>query len=153
MPLTRLSGGPEKSFSPAAARKEKHLSEPLSETQINYGRYLVEKVHPLADTHIEVVWPFLNYLCCCCIPKRKRRFKVGLRNSLRRKLDIPDPEDYEELQKDPFLICGYGINSYFELITQMFYLMLTISLVMGVFMFTFSSYFTGLASGGLYMIS
>ena len=60
----------------------------LSDKQINYAREQIVKIRPLEKTPIEVVWPFLKYICCCLIKKRKKPFSLSLKHSLRKKLDF-----------------------------------------------------------------
>mmetsp|Transcript_41366 Transcript_41366/g.54392 ORF Transcript_41366/g.54392 Transcript_41366/m.54392 type:complete len:205 (-) Transcript_41366:2339-2953(-) len=81
----------------------------------------------IRETPIHKVWPFTKYLCCCCLNKRKRSFKLALKNSIRKKLDIPVEKADKVIEKDPYLLFGYGINSYFSVIQQLFTLMLLIS--------------------------
>ena len=41
------------------------VNAPLTGEQINYALELIEQRHKLRDTPMRVVWPFLNYCCCC----------------------------------------------------------------------------------------
>ena len=88
-------------------------SQPLNSSQINYARYLIEKSNALHDTPMRQVWPCAQYCCCCCLSKKRRSFKQGLKRSLRLKLSVPNLKSDAILENDPYLLLGYGINSYF----------------------------------------
>ena len=88
-------------------------SQPLNSSQINYARYLIEKSNALRDTPMRQVWPCAQYCCCCCLSKKRRSFKQGLKHSLRLKLSVPNLKSDAILENDPYLLLGYGINSYF----------------------------------------
>ena len=88
-------------------------SQPLNSSQINYARYLIEKSNALRDTPMRQVWPCAQYCCCCCLSKKRRSFKQGLKRSLRLKLSVPNLKSDAILENDPYLLLGYGINSYF----------------------------------------
>jgi len=60
-----------------------------------------------------VVWPFLNWLCCCCLPKRKKSFRFALKRAIRTKLQLEMPNADLRVEEDPYLLLGYGMNSYF----------------------------------------
>lgn len=93
--------------------------ESLSQKQINYARELVENRHKLETAPIEIVWPFLKYTCCCLLKKRKPSFKLGLKRALRHKLVMSTPKSDLRLEADPFLMLGYGMNSYFAVVVQL----------------------------------
>ena len=115
-------------------------SQPLIPTQINYARELLEKRHQLRDIHIEVVWPFLKYLCFCLFRKRKPSFKLGLKRGLRQRLGIKVSKSDRLLEEDPYLRLGYGLNAYFDIILQLLYLMIFCMLVTVPLMFSFASF-------------
>lgn len=52
-------------------------------------------------------------------------FKYALRNCLLMDLNIPAPE--EDLD-EPFLLLGFGINAYFDILQSLSYMFLMISL-------------------------
>jgi len=127
-------------------------SDPLSETQINYARLLLEKTHQLRDKHIEVVWPFLKYTCCCFLKKRKPSFKYGLKKAIRHKLGIKISSSDAAIEKHPFLLFGYGMNAYFDLMLDLLYMMMFLSLLSIPLMFKFAS-FSGLQGSASYSLS
>lgn len=94
----------------------------------------------------------MKYLCCCCLPKRKRLFKNALKHSIRKKLDIKVPSTDKAIEKDPYLLVGYGMNAFFETLRQLFTMMLFISFFAVCLMITYSQ-FSGLEGTKLYLFS
>ena len=88
----------------------------LNGEQINYALELVEVRHKLLNTPMRVTWPFLRFLCCCFLKKRKPSFNGALKRAIRRKLELSVPKSDLRLEEDPFLHLGYGMNSYLEII-------------------------------------
>lgn len=90
----------------------------------------IEDIHPLRElSKFDHIWPRLR--CCrrfrCC--RAEPNFKVGLRKTLLKELDLKIPEGDDALNEAPFLILGYGINAYFEIISSLFWMMTLISIV------------------------
>jgi len=95
----------------------------MTSSQINYARSLIEKTNPLRELSLRKVFPFL----CCCL-KEKVPFKDALKLSLRKELHI-DPSKNEMVEgKNPYLQLGYGINAYFTINKQLFFMMAFISI-------------------------
>mmetsp|Transcript_117302 Transcript_117302/g.163222 ORF Transcript_117302/g.163222 Transcript_117302/m.163222 type:complete len:125 (-) Transcript_117302:2462-2836(-) len=99
----------------------------------------------MKDIHISKVWPWFRHCMCCC--KKQPSFKLALKKSLLNKLDMDIPKSEIELDEDPFLCVGYGINAYFDVIAQLAWMFCFISLFMLPTIQIFSSY------GGLKDIS
>ena len=59
--------------------------------------------------------------------KKTRSFKRALKRSIRKKLDIPVEKQDLVIEKDPYLLLGYGINSYLNVMLQLLAMMLIIS--------------------------
>ena len=59
--------------------------------------------------------------------KKKRSFKRALKKSIRKKLEIPVEKSDIVIDKNPFLLLGYGINSYLGVMLQLLAMMLMIS--------------------------
>lgn len=76
-----------------------------------------------------MVWPFLRYLCCCLLKKRKPNYKLGLKRSIRKRLGIKVSKSDALLDEDPYLRLGYGINAYFDVILQLLALMIFCSIL------------------------
>lgn len=69
----------------------------------------------MKEVHISKAWPFAIHCRLCC-PKKKPSFKLALKKSLLNKLDMKIPKSDIAIENDPFLLLGYGMNSYFEII-------------------------------------
>lgn len=81
------------------------------------------------DTPLEIVWPFWKWIFGCCMKKRVRKFKLGLKRALRSKLELKVPKSDLLIEKDPYLLLGYGMNSYFEVMLQLMWLCCLICIV------------------------
>ena len=76
-------------------------------------------------TPLGVVWPFLRFICCCCSPKK--RFKQGLKTALRRKMQLRLSKSDAKIEANPYLLLGFGMNSYFEIMLNLMCMMLVAS--------------------------
>ena len=112
----------------------------LSGEQINRAIELIEDRHKLRSAPLRKVWPFLDYICCCILPKRKKRFDLALKKSLRRQLGLPVLKNDAKLEADPFLILGYGMNAYLDIMVMLMKMMGFISLVVLPIIFKQSSF-------------
>lgn len=74
----------------------------------------VEDLHPLRARakryHILTI-------CQSCLKKKNEKpdFVPALRRSMLDELGIKIPESEEQLAQDPFLMLGYGVNAYFDI--------------------------------------
>lgn len=112
----------------------------LSPTQINYAREMIDNRHKMKSTPMRVTWPFLNYMCCCLMKKKKKNFNLALKRAIRNKLGLKVPKSDERIDANPFLLLGYGMNSYFEVMVELMVMVGLISLVTVPLMMTFSSF-------------
>ena len=62
------------------------------------------------------------------------------------------PENDKECVEDPFILLGYGINSFFDLMYSLFWLAIFITIFMMPLMIEFSSY-DGLAKESKYVFN
>lgn len=92
---------------------------------------------PMTNVHISKVWPWFKHCSC---RKQKPNFKLALKKSLLNKLDMKIPKSDMALEEDPFLQVGYGINAYFDVISQLTWMFCIMSLVLIPSMAIFSSY-------------
>jgi len=67
-------------------------------------------------------------------------FKIGLKNSLRKKMDLPVTKSEKRIQEDPYLLLGYGMNAFFQITIQLMIMMFFIMLVVTPMMLVYSSY-------------
>jgi len=72
--------------------------------------------------------------------KRKRSFEGALKRAIRRKLELGVPKSDLRLEEDPFLLLGYGMNSYFQVMVELMIMVGLISLVTIPLMGTFASF-------------
>ena len=92
---------------------------------------------------MRVTWPFLGYIFCLCMKKRKRTFQQGLKRAIKRKLGLKQSKSEEQVENNPFLLLGYGMNAYFDVVMQLFCMMLFITIFAIPLMSRYAS-FTGL---------
>ena len=74
------------------------------------------------------------------LKKRKKRFDLAVKRSLRKKLALSVSKSDAKNEADPFLQLGYGMNSYFNIMVALMILFGSISVFMLPSMLTFSSY-------------
>lgn len=113
----------DKETNPLLAEKPKEV---LTRHQIIKCIQDIEDMHPLRDTVcMEDILPPWGWV----FPRndRKAKFRHGLRQAFLMELDLKMPKSETEIQKDPFLILGYGINSYFDLLILLCKMFLSIS--------------------------
>lgn len=100
----------------------------LNRKQINKAIMDLEDAHPLKA----VVAPHHIGACVACMPCFKSHGKVGFRIALREsiceELGFPIPESEQGLLDKPFLLGGYGINAYFNILEsfRMMFIMITL---------------------------
>lgn len=76
-----------------------------------------------------MVWPFVETFFGMCLPKRKMSFKIGLKRAIRNKIGLKVPKSDDRVDKDPYLLLGYGMNSYFQVMIQLMWLCALICIV------------------------
>ena len=64
-----------------------------------------------------------------CRKARKPDFRYALRKTLLEEMQIRMPKSETQLNNEPFLRLGYGVNSYFDIMLSIFYMFTFISLV------------------------
>ena len=129
----------------------------LTRQQINQALMDIEDLHPLRErAEFDHIVPFLK--CCrrfkCCKPEPN--FNHGLRKSLlaeiggltekQKKGEAPEtvpkikiPKSETALLKDPFLMLGYGINAYFEILMSLTWGMFIITLFISPMIYAYSN--------------
>jgi hypothetical protein len=106
-----------------------HENPCLNKKQINYAISEIEERHKLKETPLRVVWPFVETFFGMCLPKRKTSFKVGLKKAIRNKIGLKVPKSDARVDNDPYLLLGYGMNSYFQIMIQLMWLCILICIV------------------------
>ena len=119
--------------------KEKE-EEHLNPKQVNYAIELVEANRKLEKIPIDKAWPFLRYICCCLLKRRKKSFMLGLKGALRRKLDMSIPKSDLRIEEDPYLQLGYGMNAYFQIVLQLMCMVSCIMIVTVPLMLIYASH-------------
>jgi hypothetical protein len=114
----------------------------------------IQDVHPLRDAaKFDNIWPKLKwcrrYKCCTKEPN----FKTGLKLAVLEEMSLEVPHDHEA-DEDPFLVLGYGVNSYFEILSSLFWMMSLISIVFFPVLIVYASNsVNGLATQAYYHIN
>ena len=104
--------------------------EPLNKQQINKCLQDIEDMHPLRELiKIKHIAPFLTKLPCFKT-KQKTNFKHGFRIALMKELALEMGENEEQIQEDPYLILGYGLNAYFDVLDSLSKMLLAITIFM-----------------------
>ena len=65
---------------------------------------------------------------------------LGLKSSLRRKLDMSVPKSDLRIEEDPYLQLGYGMNAYFQIVLQLMCMVFCIMLVTVPMMMIYSTH-------------
>jgi len=98
----------------------------------------VEDMHPLRRKHITDIIPTLKCFQFCGCLKKKKDFRVLLREAIVNELctkyhpehPVPViPENEKENDEHPFMIAGYGVNSFFDIMKRLIFLFLVITLI------------------------
>ena len=89
--------------------------DPLTHQQINQCLMDVEDLHPMRrsaklDDILTFLKPFRK-----CRKARKPDFRYALRKTLLEEMQIRMPKSETQLNNEPFLRLGYGVNSYFDI--------------------------------------
>jgi len=103
--------------------------DPVTRQQVNQAIMDVEDMHPLRSrVYLEHIIPPLKIFRTCF--KRKPDFKHSLRKALLAQMKIKMPKSEEAIINDPFLILGYGLNAYFDMMVSLSCLCLAITVFM-----------------------
>lgn len=120
------------------SRGETEKPDVLTRQQINQCLMDVEDIHPMRKTSLEDILPFLKPFRRCMRPP-KEDFDHALRTALMKEIGLKMPKSELELIKEPFLRLGYGVNSYFDIMLQIFYLFTFLSFVCLPMFYVYSS--------------
>jgi len=73
----------------------------------------IEDTHPLRElVSVENIAPFLGL----CFKKKKKNFKAELRMAMLKDLGVKMPKNEAQISEDPYLVLGYGVNAYFDIL-------------------------------------
>ena len=109
----------------------------LTRQQINQAVMDIQDIHPLMTrTKFEHIVPAFKCLRKC--KKRKPDFQHSLRTSILKKLDIKMPKSDIALIEEPFLILGYGVNAYFDIMVNLSIMFIVITLFLTPIFYAYS---------------
>ena len=95
----------------------------------------IEDIHPLRE---KVQWAHIIPICKRCKPLKKK-FRFELRKALLAEMKIKMPGTDVRLDKDPFLLLGFGLNSYFDIILALLKMFLLITFFFAPTMYLYCS--------------
>jgi hypothetical protein len=88
----------------------------------------IEDLHPMRrSAKMDMILPFLKPFKMCR-KKPKPDFRHALRKTLLEEMEIKIPKSETQLIKEPFLMLGYGINAYFDLLLSLMYMFIVITI-------------------------
>jgi hypothetical protein len=97
----------------------------------------IEDMHPIASTaKYYHIMPCLKPLTRC--RKSQPNFTHALKDAILDDMAIPMPENDKDVSEDPFILLGYGINSFFDLMNQLFWMAILITIFFMPLMMEFS---------------
>jgi hypothetical protein len=78
----------------------------------------IEAMHPLRPKiKFEHIVPAFKCFTRCI--KRKPDYKQSLKETLLKQMKIKLPKGESEINKEPFILLGYGINAYFDIMISL----------------------------------
>jgi len=77
----------------------------------------IEDTHPLRE-RVDIAELAPKFLSGC-FEKKKKNFKSALRRAMLEDIGIKIPKSENEIDADPFLILGYGVNAYFDILESL----------------------------------
>jgi hypothetical protein len=84
----------------------------------------IQDTHPLKEkARLEHILP----ICRRCKGRTKPSFKHSVKLALLSELDLPLPENDEEIEEDPYLLLGYGLNAYFDVLMSAVWMFLVLT--------------------------
>lgn len=116
----------------------RELEEPdvLSTQQVNQALMDIEDIHPLRNRV-----KFYHILPCLSVCKGKnagKDFDFELRRAMLSEMGIKMPKSDKVVQEDPFLLLGFGVNNYFDIMKDLMKMFTCISLFVIPLMYFYS---------------
>ena len=109
--------------------KEYEKPDVVTRQQINQALMDIEDTHPLkSKAKLEHIIP--AFACFKRYMKRKPDFNHALRCTLLKELDLKMPKSDSKTSRNPFLMLGYGVNAYFDILISMAWMCLMITIFM-----------------------
>jgi len=111
---------------PLLEEKKFEDPDPLTRQQVNQALMDIEDIHPLRSrVKFDHILPVLKIFRKCI--KKKPDFKHSLRKTLLDEMKIKMPKSENQIIEDPFLILGYGVNAYFDIMLSLCFGLITIT--------------------------
>jgi hypothetical protein len=121
--------------------KKEHVNPPLDQEQIDYVMRLIEEeVHPVANTPLGVAFPW----CCCCIKNWPGKGASEKPEGSHGEALLDHKKGDSDIERDPILTYGFGINAYLNTMLQlaMLFLVFTILTIPTFLLYTRESAYT-----------
>ena len=96
----------------------------------------LEDLHPLRN--IVKSYHILPCLKRCQVRKREENFAFNLRVAILGQMKVKIPKSHREVQEDPFLLLGFGVNNYFDIMKSLMWMFSMISIFMLPLMFKYA---------------
>ena len=107
-----LEGGDENS--PLVAAEKPADDGVLTRQQINQCMMDIEDNHPLYEI---AKFPHILPAFQRCMKLPKPDFKTSLKMAILKEMKLKVPKTDKKIVKNPFLLLGYGVNSYFNVLS------------------------------------
>ena len=85
----------------------------------------IEDQHPLRET---VEYHHISPILSWCFKSKRKPFRHKLYTAMLNELGIKMPKSEEEIQKDPYLVLGYGVNAFFDILQSLCYMFCCITI-------------------------
>lgn len=107
--------------------REREAADVLTKQQVNQCLMDIQDNHPLRER------VKCKHILPCCAPvfklckAKKPNFRHALRKAIMSEMHMKVPKSEDELIENPFLILGYGINAYFDMMRELCNMFMTIT--------------------------
>ena len=86
-------------------------------------------MHPLRKkAELDDIVPFFRIFRWFSCWKRKPSFQHSLRKTLLEELEIKMPKSDSQVDSEPFMLLGYGINAFFDIMMSLMFMFICITL-------------------------
>jgi hypothetical protein len=99
------------------SNREREKPDHLTRQQINQVLMTVEDMHPLQDRARS--YHIVPQCSMCLRSNRKPNFRHAVRQTLMADMGLHLSKHEDEIIENPFLILGFGINAYFDMMLQL----------------------------------
>jgi len=125
----------------------------LTRQQVNQALLDMEKMHPL-KSHAKFYHIVPAFACFKSCFKDKKNLKHSLKTVLLKEMKMKIPKSDSMCQSDPFLLLGYGINAYFDIMISLAMMCFMVTLFMTPVMAIYAgNTITGLSAEKMYALN